>query len=790
MTRKVKPLSSKLLCTKCNPKQLGFTTTEQLPVLEAPVGQERALAAIDLGIHIQQNGYNLFLLGPEGTGKHNIINSVLQEHAKSQPTPDDWCYVNNFVNSQKPVALRIPPGQGPVLQKDMADLIEELRTEIPAIFESIEFHTQAQKLENEIKDRQEILLKKLREEAEQKGLLILTTPRGFVVVAAKDGKPQSNEEFDQLDPQEHQDKQAKIEEIYKKLTGVVEKIAHLHKEQHDRQKQIQKEFTFAVVKQLIAELEKKYQAQPEVQNYLAAVQTDVIENSQDFYASDKPADALTFIRYQVNILVSHQPNSGAPVIYEDHPTHANLIGRAEYMAQLGALITNFTLIRSGALHRANGGYLILDAQQILTQPYAWDSLKRVLYAQNISLETLGQAMGYPSTVSLEPESIPFQGKVILLGERSLYYMLSEHDTNFSDLFKVAADFSNHIPRTPENILLFCRLVATIVKKDNLLPLSREAVAKMIDHSGRLSHDTQRLFTHMRCLVDLLRESHYWAKQNGHTIVKAGDVQQAVEQQIYRANRIETRVSEDFKRNILLVNTKGKRIGQVNGLSVLQVGNYAFGSPSRITATVRLGKGEVIDIEREVELGGSLHSKGVFILSGFLNGRYLTDHHLSISASLVFEQNYGEVEGDSASAAELAALLSAIAGLPLKQSIAMTGSVNQYGQIQAIGNVNEKIEGFFSICQTKGFTRQQGVIIPAANVQHLMLKDEIIEAARKKSFFVYAAETIDQVMVILTGMRAGKPNKRGRFPEHTVNGRVEKSLLKYAIRAEGPDHKND
>jgi len=789
---KIKPVAPKLLSTKCSPKQLNFETTDELDELNEPVGQDRAMAAIDLGIHIHQSGFNLYLLGPEGTGKHHLINSVLKLQAKSQPTADDWCYINNFENPQKPLVLRLPPGMGLPLQKDLLDLIEELRTEIPAILDSAEFHARVQKLEEELKDRQEQALKTLQDQADHDGLSIVTTPRGFVVTALRDDKPMTSKEFMALPEAERQQQQKKIDSIRDQLTKMLEELPYWHKEKHDKQKNIQKEFILVVVSKLIEQLNNKYQDYSAVLKYLAAVETDIIENAQDFYRSEKrEADPLAFIRYQVNVLVTHTADSGAPVIYENHPTHANLIGRAEYLSQFGALVTNFTLIRAGALHRANGGYLIVDAQQILTQPFAWESLKRALYAQNITLESLGQAMGFPSTVSLEPEPIPLQAKIILLGERSLYYLLCEHDVNFPDLFKVAADFSNHIPRTPANFAVFARLIGTITKKEQLLPLNRHAVAKMIDHSTRLANDTQRLFTHKRCLIDLLRESTYWARQNNHPVIKAADVQQAIDQQIYRANRIETRIREDFRRNILLIDTKGKKVGQVNGLSVLQIGHYSFGSPSRITATARLGKGEVIDIEREVELGGAIHSKGVLILSGFLSGRYLVEHHLSVSASLVFEQNYGEVEGDSASAAELAALLSAIAHLPVKQSIAVTGSVNQYGQIQPVGNVNEKIEGFFTICQTKGFNRRQGVIIPAGNVQHLMLRDEVVVAAKKKSFFVYGVETIDQVMTLLTGLPAGKPNKKGHFPENTINGRIEQSLLAYAEHADGEhEHKEN
>lgn len=777
---KIKPISIKLLSIKCNPKQFDFSTTEELTELTAPVGQDRAMAAIEFGVEIQQNGYNLYLLGPEGTGKSNIIKDVLNERAKQQATPNDWCYVNNFDNPQKPIALELPPGFGPILQKDLKELVDKLYIEIPAIFESSDFRHQIHGLEEELKIKQDNWIKKLQKEAEKEGLTILSTNQGFAVSPIQDDKVITLKEFNELPESERLHKEQKIELIRKGLTDMLIQIARWHTEKRDKQKKIQKKFTLAVVGRIIEGLQKKYQDLPLVLKYLQAVENDIVNNVQEFLKSpEKPNDLPAFISYQVNVLVTHAADAGAPVIFEDHPTHANLIGRAEYQAQFGALITNFTLIRPGALHLANGGYLILDAMQVLSQPYAWESLKRALYGQKIALESLGQVMGFTSTVTLEPESIPLRMKVILLGERQLYYLLAEHDANFADLFKVAADFSNHIPRTKENFYIFARLIATITQREHLKPLNRQAVAKMIDHSSRLASDTRRLFTHMRCLVDLLRESNYWAQQANRSIVKSEDIQKAIEEQIYRANRIKTRIHEDFDRNILLITVKGKKIGQINGLSVIQMGNYSFGLPSKITATARLGKGEVIDIEREVELGGALHSKGVLILSGFISGRYLTDHHLSISASLVFEQNYGEVEGDSASVAELAALLSAIGRLPLSQSFAITGSINQHGMVQPIGNVNEKIEGFFEVCQSKGLDGKQAVIIPASNIQHLLLKDEVVEAVKKNKFRVYAVEDIDQVMSLLTGLPSGKPNKKNRFPKGTVNGAVEQRLWKYA-----------
>jgi len=483
----------------------------------------------------------------------------------------------------------------------------------------------------------------------------------------------------------------------------------------------------------------------------------------------------------VNVLVDHSQSKGAPVIYEEHPTYNNLIGRIEHLAQMGALVTDFNLIKPGALHRANGGYLILDARQLLPQPYAWDGLKRALRSREVRIEPLGQALSLVSTVSLEPEPIPLDEKVVLIGERLLYYLLYQYDPDFGELFKVEADFNEEMARTSENNLLYARLIGTMARKEELRPFDRGAVARVIERSTRMAGDAEKLSTHMLSIADLLREADYWADVAGNNVVTTDDVQRAIDAQIHRADRLQERVQEQIQRGTILIDTTGERVGQVNGLSVIGLGNFAFGQPSRITARARLGKGEVVDIEREVELGGPIHSKGVLILSGFLGARYAAKRPLSLSASLVFEQSYGGVEGDSASMAELCALLSALAEVPIKQSWAMTGSVNQHGEAQPIGGVNEKIEGFFDVCclQGRGLTGKQGVIIPASNVQHLMLRQDIVEAVEAGQFHVYPVRTVDQAMELLTGIPAGEQDEEGNFPEGSINQRVEARLIELA-----------
>jgi lon-related putative ATP-dependent protease len=547
---------------------------------------------------------------------------------------------------------------------------------------------------------------------------------------------------------------------------------------------------------LIEALQTKYVDLPDVVGYLQAVLEDVIANVDDFRKPDEETPPTLagvplpralqgpplLRRYQVNLLVDRSQANGSPVVYQDHPTYQNLIGRVEhFMSPAGGVATDFTLIKSGSFHQANGGYLILDAHKVLSQQYAWEGMKRVLRAREISIESLGQIFGSISTIALEPEPIPLNIKIVLLGDRQLYYQLCEFDPDFNELFKVVVDFEEEMDRTPENSMLYARLIGTLARKENLHQFDRSAVARVIEHSARMVDDSEKLSTRMQGIADLLREANYWASQSGHTIITAAAVQQAIDAQLYRAGRIKERMQEQIERGTILIDTSGQKVGQINGLSVLSLGQFSFGRPSRITAVVRLGRGKVVDIEREVELGGPLHSKGVLILSGYLSARYVPEQPLSLGASLVFEQSYGGVDGDSASSAELYALLSALAGAPISQSLAVTGSVNQHGQVQAIGGVNEKIEGFFEVCRGRGLTGEQGVLIPASNVKHLMLRHDVVQAVEQGQFNIYAVETIDQGIEILTGLPAGERNAKGQFPAGSLNARVEARLMDMAAQ---------
>ncbi|GAB4440151.1 MAG: ATP-binding protein [Anaerolineae bacterium] len=790
----IKPLQPAMLRRHCDPESFSFETTAELEELTEIVGQARAVEAVRFGIDIRREGYNLFVLGPPGIGKHSLVRQFLEQEVGAKPTPADWCYVNNFEQPHKPHVLRLPPGQGQTLCQDMSQLVEELRTTIPAVFDSEDYRTRKQGLEEEFKEREEKAFAELKRRATEHGFALMKTPVGLAFAPVQDGHVLTPEQFDKLSATEQERITTKLTELQEQLQTTIQQGPRWEREFRERLKALNHEITLLAVGHLVDELREKYVELPEVVNYLNAVQQDIVENTDDFRPAEEPSpaaalgfslpgpvkDSSPFRRYQVNLLVDNSATQGTPVIYEDHPTHQNLVGKVEHLVtQMGALTTDFTLIRPGALHRANGGYLVLDAHKVLLQPYAWEQLKRALRSGEIRIESLQQIFGLISTVSLEPEPIPLQVKIVLVGERLLYYLLYTYDPDFAELFKVEADFEEQMERTPENDLLYARLVGALARKEGLRHFDRTAVAQVIERSARLAGDAEKLSTHMQSIADLLREADYWAGQAGRPVVSAGDVQQAIEAQIYRADRLRQRIQEEMQRETILIDTQGEKVGQINGLSVMTLGSYAFGRPSRITARVWLGKGQVVDIEREVELGGPIHSKGVLILSGFLGARYALERPLSLSASLVFEQSYSGVEGDSASSAELYALLSALAEAPLKQSLAVTGSVNQHGQVQAIGGVNEKIEGFFDLCRARGLTGTQGVLIPAANVKHLMLRQDVVEAAAAGKFQIYPVETIDQGIEILTGLPAGERDEAGNYPEGSLNQRVETRLAALA-----------
>jgi lon-related putative ATP-dependent protease len=794
--RSIKRLEAAELYQRCDPAQFAFETTADLEDLTEVVGQPRAVEAMQFGMGIERDGYNIFALGPSGTGKRSLVRQFFEQRAKTEPVPSDWCYVNNFEEPHKPHTIRLPAGKGAEFRQDMERLVEELHTALSAAFESEEYQARRQAITEELQERQTEGFKELQQQAQEQGVALLRTPAGLAFAPMREGEVLPPEEVQKLSQEERKRLETEVEGLQEKLQKILRQVPSWQREIQEKLKELNREMAHFAVGGLIDELREKYTDFPKLVEHLNAVQEDVVENARDFLSSEEEQPSVLNIlqrramqpsqggpsslrRYQVNVLVDHSKSEGAPVVYEDNPTFQNLIGRVEHIAQMGALLTDFNLIKPGALHKANGGYLVLDIRKVLLQPYAWEGLKRALQAGQIRIESVGQMLSLISTVSLEPEPIPLDVKVALFGDRLLYYLLWQLDPDFGELFKVEADFEEQMDRNGENQLLYAQLIGTLARKEELRPFDRGAVARVIEHSARLVGDAEKLSTQMRNITDLLREADYWAEEAGNGVVTAAEVQRAIDAQIYRSDRLRERVQEAILRETILIDTEGARIGQVNGLSVIQLGNFSFGRPTRITAQMRLGKGEVVDIEREVELGGPIHSKGVLILSGFLGARYAGERPLSLSASLVFEQSYGGVEGDSASSAELYALLSAISRVPVKQSLAVTGSVNQHGQVQAIGGVNEKIEGFFDVCKARELTGEQGVLIPVTNVKHLMLRQDVVEAVDTGQFHIYPVETVDQGIEILTGVPAGERDEEGNYPEGSINRLVEARLAELA-----------
>ncbi len=791
-----KPLSPDRLYSPCDPEQFDFGTTDELTGIEGSLGQDRAVEAVRFGIGIRCDGYNMYALGPPGTGKYTMVRRHLEEAAATEPLPADWVYVNNFAEPHKPRAIRLPAGKGMPLRSDMERLIADLREAIPAAFQADEYRSRHEALEAQYKESHEKALEEIQERARERHTAVVRTPVGLALAPTQDGEVLNPDQFHELPEAEQEKTRADIAELEQQMQTVMREAPQWEREHREKLRQLNREVTEFVVGHMIEDLRARYADLPQIVAYLDEVSKDVVENSDNFLGHEErgpeaaiemairrgPSGLPPFRRYQVNVVVDHSDSKAAPVIYENHPTQPNLIGGIEHIAQFGALITDFNLIKPGALLRANGGYLLLDAGKVLTHPYAWDALKRALQSNEVRIEGVMESLGMAGTVSLQPEPIALSVKVVLLGDRRIYYMLSQLDPEFPELFKVAVDFDDVVDRTTENSREYARMIATLVRRDSLRPLDRGAVARVIEHAARITGDSEKLSARMALIVDILHETHYWALHAGAEIARSEHVQKAVDAQIRRADRIRQRTQEEIHRGTILIDTEGAEVGQVNGLSVMQLGGFAFGQPSRITARVRMGRGEVVDIEREVELGGPIHSKGVLILSGFLGARYARERPLALSASLVFEQSYGGVDGDSASSTELYALLSALSGVAIDQSFAVTGSVNQHGRVQPIGGANEKIEGFFDICRSRGLTGEQGVLIPATNVKHLMLRSDVVAAVAEGKFRVFAVETIDQGIELLTGVPAGEADADGNYPADTVNGKVQAQLAQFAEKA--------
>ena len=790
------PLPSGLLYRRCDPAELPFALCSELEEAPELIGQERAVEALNFALRMRGKGYNVYALGASGSGRHDMVEDLLRRKAESEPTPSDWCYVNNFDDPQRPRCLHVPAGRGAGLSSSMKQLVEELRVAIPAAFDRDEYRARSDALEQQLRQRQEQAFGGLQQRAQGKNIALLRTPMGLALAPMRDGKVMPPDAFSELPETEREGIQHEIEGIQVELEATMRQVPLWEREHRDGLQALSRETAAFAIAHLIEELHQAYGDLPAVADYLDAVERDVKENADDFLPTatvpreDAPVpgpivrdvEDAKFRRYRVNLIIDNSAQHGAPVVYEDNPTHQTLVGRVEHLARFGALVTDFNLLVAGALHRANRGYLVVDAQKLLTGNFGWASLKRALNSGQIRIETLEQMLSVASTVSLAPEPIPLNLKVVLVGPPTLYYLLSSNDEEFGDLFKIAADFEDRVERTPETTLLYARLICAITRRQQLRAFDRDAVGRVIEQAARLAGNADKLTTSVRAFVDLLREADQFAADAGKETVGEAEVQATIDAQFRRGDRVYRRLQEEIGRKTIRIETDGEQVGQINGLSVISLANLAFGTPSRITARVRLGRGEVVDIEREVELGGPLHSKGVLILSGFLGGRFGGSRPLSLNASLVFEQSYGGVDGDSASAAELFALLSALAEVPIRQCFAVTGSVDQRGQIQAIGGVNEKIEGFFDACRITGFTGSQGVIIPASNVKHLMLRHDVVAATAEGQFAIYPIDAVDQGLELLTGVPAGVPNADGNYAAGTLNQRVAARLDGFAAKA--------
>ena len=747
------------LYRRCALDELPFADTRELEPLAEHLGQARAVDAVSFGMQIPHDGYNIFMLGSTGVGKRELLATMLDsETAPPIGDLDDWCYVNNFETPDKPVALRLPRGMGNQLRDDMAHAVEDLLGILPATFQSDEYQSRVQELGEVYQSKEKEAFQGLAEKASDQHIAMIQTPAGYTLAPMRDGEVITPQDFEAMPEEEKKASMQVIEELKEELKVIVRQLPGWKKESRNKFKELNQEFSQLAIDPVMNELKDKYRDYPAVLSHLEAIHTNVAEDAEAF-TQNKDESAIPenlkervreFPQYQVNVLVNNRDLPAAPVIHEDSPSFANLIGRVEHVAQMGTLVTDFNLIKPGALHRANGGYLVLEADKILTHPYAWVALKRALRAREIRIQSLDQFFSFNSTVQLQPQSIPLNVKVILTGDRYIYYILQQHDPEFSTLFKVAADMSEDVARSAESTGLFARMIRTMLDRQELLPMDRDGVARVIELAARHIEDSEKLSLHQGRLGNLLTESDYLARQAGEETISSSHVSAAANAAIHRLDQLREKSHEGILRDIMLVDTTGSTVGQVNGLAVYLLGDYAFGRPTRITATARLGKGKVLDIEREVDLGGKIHSKAVMIISALLANRYAKNQILPLSASLVFEQSYGGIEGDSASVAELVALISALADIPIRQELAVTGSLNQRGQVQAIGGVNEKIEGFFDICNARDLSGQQGVVIPAANKVHLMLREDVLGAVADGKFHVYSAETVDDALQLLTG----------------------------------------
>jgi lon-related putative ATP-dependent protease len=800
MTTTTRELSADQLRRICDPGIFAFQSTEELPLLEEVIGQERAVRAISFGIDIESSGYHMYALGPVGTGKATTIKEFLDRKAVDRPIPDDWCYVYNFDNPDKPQAIRLTAGKGRAFHGDVERLVADLRVEIKQALESEEYNREKQQVQESFEKQRQELFAELESSAQARDFVLVQTPLGVSFAPVVDGQMVSPLDIDKLDEEQRRRINAQLETLQSEMRDTMRRLRQLQVTIREQLHELDRQVASYAVDHLIEGVKQKYAEFDDVVKFLTDMRADILDNVQVIKQSEQqereeaPAALLMgksrspLDRYGVNLLVDNSDTHGAPVIVEGHPHYHNLLGRIEHEVHLGALITDVTMIKAGALHRANGGYLIVEAHDILTKPFVWEALKRALKSHTIQIEMMGQEYQTLATRTLEPEPIPLEVKVIVIGDPLLYYLLHSLDADFQELFKVKADFAVDVAWSEQTTQQYAAFIGTICHKDNLPHFDPFGVAKIVEYSARLISDRTKLATKFGEISDVIREASYWAQQSGHPLVSVVDVQRAIGEKVYRSNKMKERIQELIEDGTLLIDTTGEVVGQVNGISVISLGDYDFGKPSRITARTYIGGGGVISIDRESELGGPIHKKGTMILIGYLGGQFAEDTPLTLSASITFEQLYEGVEGDSAASAELYALLSSLADIPIRQELAVTGSINQRGQIQAIGGVNEKIEGFFDVCKLKGLTGRQGVIIPTSNIKNLMLREDVVASVEAGQFHIYGVSTIDEGIELLTGKEAGTRQPDGTYPEGTVYRAVQDRLREMAelARRYAPD----
>ncbi|ROU00409.1 ATP-binding protein [Marinobacter sp. R17] len=779
----MKSLPLNQLYNNCDTRNFSFKTTRQLEPLEEIVGQNRAQEAVRFALAMPHGGYNVYAVGRNGLGKRTMMLRYLEHHANKEYQSYDWCYVANFDDPRSPRVLRLPAGEGQNLKQDMDRLMLRLTKLIPQTFEGDSFLERAEKLKNDYGNLQEQELDKVARQAKRKKVsLSVSTPGGYRLIAMNGDEPHTQESFAALTEAQRQGFEDAINKLEKKLRAALRKVADLEQDYTDKQQALNEETLESITGHQLDELVAKYKALPEIVDYLESVRKDLADNLDIFLEDSEEQAAMAYAsldrkmprRYQINLMVHHKAQK-VPVIVEDNPTYHSLFGYVENVTFKGTVFTDFSLIRPGSLHKANGGYLLMDAIKVLEQPFVWDGLKRALRSKSLQINSLERELTLSGTISLEPEAIPLNVKIVLFGDRETWMLLQEYDPEFSELFRIAADFENEMHRNADSEQQYAKFIASVVVEKKLLHCDRKAVGRVIEYSSRIADHQQRLSLHAADIANLLRESDFWARDAGARMIQATHVEQALASARYRSSRIRDQYFDSIRDGTTLVSTEGERVGQVNALSVLSAGGFEFGMPNRITATCYYGDGDIIDIERDVKLGGNLHSKGVMILTSWLASRFAVTDPMSLSASLTFEQNYGEVDGDSASVAELCALVSSLSGIPIRQDLAITGSLNQFGEVQPIGGANEKIEGFFETCRIKGLSGSQGVILPATNVQNLMLDSDILQAVRQRKFAIYAVETAEEAISLLLGKTAGKPSAKGRYPANTVFGVIQKRL---------------